>query len=95
MRVIAILTLLSVLQIATPPQAQAGTVSGRVVDENGNPLRGLRVEAAEIGYRYGVRFLSPVATQTDQDGIYRISGLEPGDFVVIIPPSTTSAGQHS
>lgn len=65
-----------------------GSVSGRVVDENGTPLPGVRVEAvyqtvSAPRFPYGGRSIKAEGT-TDREGRYRLSfdGLPPGLYSV-------------
>jgi hypothetical protein len=58
-------------------------ISGAVVDESGERLIGVRVQA----YRRTViagrqRYVSSGSALTDDRGIYRVSGLVPGDYIV-------------
>jgi len=61
-------------------------VSGRVTDDLGDPVVGVRVEAQRRTYASGRPTLTPVnaAAATDDRGIYRISNLTPGDYVVLV-----------
>lgn len=80
-----------------------GTISGRVVDEAGEPVPGIPVYAEVFQFRVGkhvrvdlsrLRFGSarrvPSITPemgysvTDEDGAYRIAGLPPGDYDVVV-----------
>jgi protocatechuate 3,4-dioxygenase beta subunit len=70
-----------------------GAITGRVVDENGEPLEGLAVSVKEIRSVGGRSRLATVsgatARQTNELGRYRIYGLQPGDYVISaeIPPA--------
>jgi hypothetical protein len=60
-----------------------GVVTGRVVDENGEPLTGAHVEVQRLSYVFGRRRLLPVESRvTDDRGEYRIFGLQPGSYFV-------------
>jgi hypothetical protein len=102
------------LQPGTPLQLDAGqhikglefrmprgsVVSGTVSDELGEPMPGITVRLMRFQYSQGVRELVPAGGgQTDDRGIYRIWGLDPGEYFVSavapnfnrggpIPPST-------
>jgi iron complex outermembrane recepter protein len=70
-------TLLSFLFLLAPlssaiAQQPSGTVSGRVVDEQGNPVVGAQVYITELGR----------GTQTRSDGSYVIGGVPAGTHVV-------------
>jgi hypothetical protein len=59
-------------------------IAGRVSDEAGEPLAGLRVRVYRAKMVKGYRRLEDVgaADQTDDTGAYRIFGLPPGDYYV-------------
>jgi hypothetical protein len=67
------------------------SISGTVVDEAGEPVVGVRVQAFPRRFVAGRRKFSsgPVAT-TDDRGIYRIANLEPGDYAVGLPSTQTA-----
>jgi hypothetical protein len=66
------------------PLSRGGVVQGRVSDETGEPLAGLRVRVYRARMAQGYRRLEDVgaADQTDDTGAYRIFGLPPGDYYV-------------
>jgi hypothetical protein len=68
------------------------SISGRVMDEAGEPIVGASVRAFRRRLVAGRRRLAegPSAT-TDDRGLYRIFNLTPGEYVVSVPMSTTSA----
>ncbi len=86
------------LQPGTPLQLDAGqhikgiefrmprgsVVSGTVSDELGEAMPGITVRLMRFQYAQGVRELEPAgaAGQTDDRGIYRIWGLDPGEYYV-------------
>ena len=58
-----------------------GVVTGRVLDEEGEPVNGATVHALRYGYAQGRRSLMPVASSTSNDiGEYRLAGLAPGRY---------------
>jgi protocatechuate 3,4-dioxygenase beta subunit len=63
---------------------RGGVLSGRVLDESGDPAAGVRVEAIESRYIRGRRV--PVAAKyvfaTNDAGEYRLSGLDPGSYQI-------------
>jgi Carboxypeptidase regulatory-like domain len=65
------------------PLWRLGTISGRVVDENGEPVVGVAVRAFSVRHISGRPDLvaGPVVT-TDDRGIYRIADLDPARYVV-------------
>jgi hypothetical protein len=68
---------------AVVPLWRHASISGTVVDEAGEQLIGVRVQAyrrATVSGRQ--RFVSAGTGLTDDRGIYRISGLTPGDYIV-------------
>jgi hypothetical protein len=63
---------------------RGGVIAGRVYDETGEPLSGLRVKVYRARTVSGYRRLEDVgaADQTDDTGAYRIFGLPPGEYYV-------------
>jgi len=63
-----------------------GAITGRVVDENGDPVEGITISVKEIRSVGGRRRLATVsgvtARQTNELGRYRVYGLQPGDYVI-------------
>jgi Carboxypeptidase regulatory-like domain len=64
--------------------SRGGVITGRVSDDAGEPLAGLRVRVYRAKMVGGYRQLEDVgaADQTDDTGAYRIFGLPPGDYYV-------------
>ncbi len=67
---------------------KGSVITGRIVDEFGEPLSGMRVAAMRYRYQAGQRRLVPVYTTgsndlTDDIGQYRLHGLSPGDYYVV------------
>jgi hypothetical protein len=71
------------LEIRMWPSA---AVSGRILDEQGRPVAGVRVQAlqrrASAG---GCRYASTWSDTTNDRGEYRISRLTPGEYVTVVP----------
>jgi len=63
---------------------RAGAITGRVVDEFGEPLLGARIQAMRPRMQNGVRQLAPVGASdtTDDTGSFRVFGLPPGTYFV-------------
>ena len=62
---------------------RGGVISGRVMDEDGEPVPGAVVRIMRYQYVQGDRRLTPAGTgQTDDRGQYRVWGLMPGDYYV-------------
>jgi hypothetical protein len=62
-----------------------GTVSGRVLDELGDPMQGVSVQPLAVRYEAGRRRLVPAGAAprvTDDLGRYRLFGLPPGQYIV-------------
>jgi protocatechuate 3,4-dioxygenase beta subunit len=62
-----------------------GSLSGRIVDELGEPLQGVSVQLLQVRYQGGRRRLvgaGGAARLTDDLGRYRIYGLAPGKYIV-------------
>jgi hypothetical protein len=63
---------------------QSGVITGRVVDEDGDPLPGAQVQAMRRSYFRGKTTFSPVGqSSTDDRGEYRIYGMGPGDYYLL------------
>ena len=64
-----------------------GVISGRVLDELGEPIAGVQVWAMQLQYFQGARRLVPIGggftTTTDDTGQYRLLALAPGDYLVM------------
>ncbi len=61
-------------------------IAGTVLDENNEPLVGAQVRVLRQGFVSGQRRLTVGASDTTDDrGQYRISTLEPGDYLVALP----------
>jgi hypothetical protein len=72
------------IEFRLPP---GSVVTGRVVDENGDPLPGTSVRILAYQYQQGNRQLVPAGNaQTDDRGVYRVWGLNPGDYYVSANP---------
>jgi protocatechuate 3,4-dioxygenase beta subunit len=63
---------------------RAGAISGRVLDEFGDPVAGARVQVLRSRFTRGRRTLAPtgVGDQTDDTGAFRLYALPPGDYYV-------------
>jgi hypothetical protein len=70
----------------TIPMWRYAVIAGAVVDERGDPVVGTTVRVLKRTIAAGRRRLVAGATDTTDDrGTYRISTLEPGDYVVAVP----------
>jgi hypothetical protein len=80
----------------------SGAVSGRIVDEYGDPIEGVTVRLLQVQFFSDRRQLVDVAQAggraTDDTGAFRIYGVPPGDYVVRasvterLPSGTTAFG---
>ena len=62
---------------------RGSVITGRVLDEDGEPLISAAVQVFQYVYRQGQRELVPRgADRTDDRGQYRVFGLEPGEYFV-------------
>jgi Carboxypeptidase regulatory-like domain len=60
-----------------------GVVSGRVLDEDGDPMADVTIECMRIGYEHGRRrLLSQDNTGTNDLGEFRMAGLTEGKYVI-------------
>ncbi|HEV3139949.1 MAG TPA: carboxypeptidase-like regulatory domain-containing protein [Vicinamibacterales bacterium] len=65
--------------------ARYGVITGRIVDELGEPVERVNVDVLQIQYEAGRRRLASASaeqSQTDDFGRYRLFGLKPGQYVV-------------
>lgn len=67
---------------------RAGAITGRIVDQTGEPVMGARVQALRRRIIDGQRGLqtSGVADTTDDTGTFRVYGLPPGEYYVAATP---------
>jgi hypothetical protein len=62
-----------------------GVISGRVSEQNGDPIQGAMVLVLRPGYQRGVRVMSPMNTlQTNEQGEYRFANLPPGRYFLAV-----------
>lgn len=68
----------------------AGVISGRIYDEDNEPLEGVQVSAIQLRYSRGAREQESQVggARTDDLGNFRISGLAPGEYYVKTGGST-------
>jgi hypothetical protein len=72
-------------EIVTLRMVKGGVITGRVLNPNGDPMALARVRVVRVADAEGrpVRDSNPTPDRTTDDrGIYRLYGLEPGDYVV-------------
>jgi hypothetical protein len=69
-----------------------GAISGTVLDEAGEPVVGVQVRALERTATGGRRALvaAGMAVTTDDRGVYRVSNLPPGEYVLLTSPPQPS-----
>src|SRR5437764_15349604 len=82
--------LCAIVTLALRAQRQpAGVISGRVVDDEGRPMRGAEVQAFALGYPYGTRQLTPRGNTalTNDRGEFRVFGLESGLYYLAVHPN--------
>src|SRR4029077_8737127 len=62
---------------------RGSVIAGHVMDESGDPMPGISVQVMRYQYAQGERQLVPAGTaQTDDQGAYRVWGLNPGEYYV-------------
>jgi hypothetical protein len=74
---------------AVVPLWKSGSIAGTVVDEAGEPIVGVEVRAFGRDASTGRRQIAAASGGTDDRGVYRISGLEPGTYVIAVVVSQT------
>jgi Carboxypeptidase regulatory-like domain len=66
---------------------RGGVISGTVLDESGEPTPGTQVRVLRYTMQSGQRTLQQGGSgSTDDRGVYRIYGLQPGDYLVCATP---------
>ncbi len=72
---------------------RGGVISGRVSDESGEVMPGVVVSIMRYQYQQGDRRLVPAGQgQTDDRGVYRVWGLNPGDYYISAMPRPDGFG---
>ena len=65
--------------------SRGAVIAGRIVDESGEAMSGVNVQAMRYAFVAGARRLTPaggIGDRTDDQGAYRLYGLAPGDYYV-------------
>ena len=64
--------------------SKGSVIAGRIVDESGEAMSGVNVQALRYQFMAGSRRLMPtgMSDRTDDQGAYRIFGLAPGDYYI-------------
>jgi protocatechuate 3,4-dioxygenase beta subunit len=72
---------------------RGGVITGAVLDENGEAIPGTPVRALRYVMQSGQRGLQQGGSgSTDDRGIYRIYGLQPGEYIVAANPRNSATG---
>ena len=70
---------------------KTASVSGVIVDEAGEPLVGVQLRALRREMPAGVaRYTLTGNARTDDRGLYRLDGLVPGQFFIVLPQTQTT-----
>lgn len=67
---------------------KAGSISGRVIDEAGEPLSGIGIRS--LRRDASGRWTFWRSGDTDDRGVYRLAGLVPGEYIVMAPSTLTA-----
>jgi protocatechuate 3,4-dioxygenase beta subunit len=71
---------------------RGGVITGMVLDENGEAIPGTQVRALRYAMQSGARVLQQGGVgSTDDRGIYRIYGLQPGEYIIAATPRNMTA----
>lgn len=72
---------------------RASAIAGQILDQAGEPLDGMHVQALRLRVTDGRRRLEPVgaADRSDDTGAFRLYGLPPGTYYVTASPSRSSS----
>ena len=80
--------------VLTIRMAKGAAITGKVVDENGAPLTGLRVTPELVRNESGVRpageYEQSFGGLVDDRGVYRLYGLRPGNYVLSAGRATSN-----
>jgi protocatechuate 3,4-dioxygenase beta subunit len=72
---------------------RGSVITGTVLDEHGEAIPGTPIRALRFVMQAGQRTLQSAGnSQTDDRGIYRIYGLQPGDYLVFASPRNNNQG---
>ena len=72
---------------------RGGVITGTVLDENAEAIPATPVRALRFVMQSGQRTLQPAGNgQTDDRGVYRIYGLQPGEYLVFATPRNSNQG---
>jgi hypothetical protein len=72
---------------------RGGVITGTVLDENAEAIPGTPVRALRYVMQSGQRTLQSAGSgQTDDRGVYRIYGLQPGEYIVFATPRNNNQG---
>ena len=64
---------------------ETGKISGRVVDEDRQPIRGMKVHLVAREYAWGaIRYFDTFMEETDEQGRYQIGPVEPGRGYLVL-----------
>lgn len=70
---------------------RGGVITGTVLDEHGEAIPGTPVRALRYAMQSGQRTLQQAGNgSTDDRGVYRIYGLQPGDYAIAATPRNTT-----
>jgi hypothetical protein len=71
---------------------KGGVITGTILDEQGEAIPGTPVRVLRYGMQSGVRTLQQAGSgSTDDRGIYRVYGLQPGEYLVLATPRNLGA----
>jgi hypothetical protein len=72
---------------------RGGVITGTILDEQGEAIPGTPVRVLRYGMQNGVRTLQQAGSgSTDDRGIYRVYGLQPGEYIVLATPRNQRGG---
>jgi hypothetical protein len=72
---------------------RGSVIAGHVMDETGDPMPGITVQVMRYQYAQGNRQLMPAGNaQTDDQGAFRVWGLNPGEYYVSAQSRTFNFG---
>ncbi len=74
------------------PMLRGGVISGTVYGEDGWPLTNAQVRAMRLTIASGIRRMQTMSSaNTDDRGVYRMFGLQPGEYTVAAQPNQSES----
>jgi hypothetical protein len=70
------------------PLVRGGVIAGTVFADDGEPAAAARIQVLRFGFNNGIRRLMQTGgTSSDDRGVYRVFGLQPGEYIIAVTPN--------